>query len=61
MISHGILPILPAYFTKFVVSLVSTKKLSSILESPYFRRFSQNDANAKSGREMVMENEKNGK
>ena len=39
--------------------LVTTKKLNSDLESPHFLR---DVANSKSGREMVMENEKkNGK
>ena len=51
MISHRILPILPPNFTKFVSFFVSTKKLSSNLESPIYV------ANAKSGREMVTENE----
>ena len=44
VISHGLLPILPAYFTIFFIF--------------FGLHFSQNDANAKSGREMVMENEK---
>ena len=35
---------------------VTAKKLSSNLESLHFLIFSQNVANAKSGREMVIEN-----
>ena len=36
---------------------VTAKKLSSNLESLHFPMFSANVANAKSGREMVMENQ----
>ena len=56
MISDGTLPILPPNLTKFVCFL---KKLSSNLENleSIFRFFPQNVANAKSGREVVMENQ----
>ena len=36
MISHGILPIFPPNCTKFVVFFVTSKKLSSALESLHF-------------------------
>ena len=40
------------------LDLVTTKKLSSDLECPHFLMFfPQNDANAKSGIKMVMENQ----
>ena len=48
-------------FTNFApkfVFFVTIKKLSSNLESPhFFQCFPQNVANAKSGRQMVMENQ----
>ena len=44
-------------FYQFCFVLVTAKKLSRNLEIPHFRRFPQNVANAKSGREMVMENQ----
>ena len=66
MISHGILPILLPNCTKFVLSLVATKKLSSDLESQHFQTFSakrhklkigQRDGHGKSrnGHGKVME------
>ena len=54
VISHGILPILPPNLTKFVFVLVTAKKLSRNLESPHSP---QNVVNAKSGRQMVIDNQ----
>ena len=55
VINHGILPVLPPNFTKFVLFLVTPKDLSSDLKS--FPKFSTNVTFAKSGSEKVMENQ----
>ena len=54
VISLGILPILPPYFTNFVFFLVTTKKLSSNLESQHFSTFCERRQNLED-EEKVME------
>ena len=55
--SHGILPISPLNCNKFVFYWSSVRNKAAIKKIRISRCFPQNAANAKSGRNMVMENQ----